>query len=300
MRVLVSGASGLIGSALVERLTADGHEVVRLTRRRGQAGEIYWDPVSDVPPALPEAGIDAAVHLAGENVGSGRWTERKRALIRDSRVNGARLLAAALARLKPLPGALVGASAVGYYGDRGDEVLDEQSGPGAGFLARVCRDAEAEIAFAGQTGIRAVSLRFGLVLAVRGGALAAMLPVFRMGLGGWLGSGRQYLSWIALDDAVSAVEFCLTTPSLEGPVIAASPFPVTSRAFAQALGRAVGRPALLPVPAFALRLRFGEMAREMLLASQRVNPTRLTSAGFQFRFPDLDGALRAALGQRAA
>lgn len=300
MRVLVSGASGLIGSALVARLTAGGHEVVRLTRRRGQAAAIYWDPASDVPPVLPDERVDAAVHLAGENVGSGRWTESKRALIRDSRVNGARLLAAALARLKPLPSVLVGASAVGYYGNRGDEVLDEQSGPGTGFLAHVCRDAEAEIAFAGQTGIRAVSLRFGMVLSARGGALAAMLPIFRLGLGGPLGSGRQYLSWIALDDSASALEFCLTTPSLDGPVIAASPHPVTSRAFAQALGRTLGRPAFLPAPAFALRMRFGEMATEMLLASQRVNPVRLTSAGFQFRFPDLEGALRAALGETAA
>lgn len=299
MRVLVSGASGLIGSALGARLAADGHEVVILTRRRGQAGAIYWDPASDIPPSLPEAGIDAAVHLAGENVGSSRWTERKRTLIRDSRVNGARLLGAALARLKPLPSVLLGASAVGYYGDRGDEVLDEQSGPGTGYLAHVCLDSEAEIAFAGQTGIRAVSLRFGMVLSAQGGALASMLPIFRLGLGGPLGSGRQYVSWIELGDAARALEFCLTTPSLEGPVIAASPAPVTSRAFAQALGRALGRPAVLAAPAFALRLRFGEMASEMLLASQRVNPVRLTSAGFQFRFPELDGALRAALGESA-
>lgn len=298
MRVVVSGATGLIGSALVERLIAAGHRVFRLSRSAEAGGAIRWDPSSDRAPVLPPEGIDAAVHLAGENVGTGRWTERKRALILESRVNGARLLANALAQLGTSPITLIAASAVGYYGDRGDELLDEQSGSGTGFLARVCRELEAEVAFAAQNGIRAVSLRFGMVLSERGGALKRMLLPFRLGLGGRLGAGRQYVSWITLDDAVSAIEHCLRTESLSGPVVAASPHSATSREFAATLGSVLRRPALLPVPAFALRVRFGQMADELLLASQRVNPSRLQATSFQFAYPELEGALRELLCAR--
>lgn len=298
MRYLVSGASGMIGSALVAHLTAHGHDVVSLSRAPSSPDfrRIHWNPESDIAPDLPDAPFDAVVHLAGESIASGRWNERKKAKIRESRVNGARLLCAAISRLRPPPRTLLGASAVGYYGSRGDEFLDEESGAGLGFLASVCLDLEAEIAFAREYGVRAVSLRFGMVLNERGGALARMLPPFRLGLGGRLGDGRQYMSWITLEDAVRAIEHCLDTESLAGPVIAASPHPVTNREFAKTLGRVLGRPAIFPVPGVFLRLALGEMAGELLLASQRVNPVCLPSTGFVFRSLRLPDALQAILG----
>ncbi|MDE3180129.1 MAG: TIGR01777 family oxidoreductase [Acidobacteriota bacterium] len=297
MHFLISGASGMIGSELVSRLTARGHAITRLTRGDSSPDfyQIHWNPELEVAPVLPGVPFDAVIHLAGENVGARRWDKWKKAHIRDSRVSGARILCDAISRMKPPPRVFVSASAVGYYGDRGDEMLDEESGPGAGFLAGVCRDLEAEVAFAGQQGIRSVSLRFGVVLSDKGGALAAMLRPFRLGLGGVMGSGRQYMSWITLDDAVRALEHCLETETLHGPVVAATPRPVTNREFAKTLGKVLNRPALLPAPSFALQLAFGEMAREMLLSSQRVKPGKLLATGFSFHQPELEPALRALL-----
>lgn len=281
MKILVSGSRGFIGSALVSFLTPLGHQLTRLVRPYDSA-------------ALD--GVDAVVHLAGENV-IGRWTAEKKAQIRDSRVNGTRVLAESLARLARPPRALVCASAVGYYGDRGEERLQEDSPAGSGFLADVCREWETATRPAVQQGIRVVNLRIGMVLSPHGGALAKMFPAFRLGLGGRLGSGRQYLSWIALDDLLEVIAFALTAPNLRGPVNAVAPTPVTNREFTKTLGRILGRPTLCPVPAFAARLVFGEMAQELLLASARVMPAALLASGFAFRYPDLDGALRHLMGR---
>ncbi len=281
MKILVSGSRGFVGSALVPFLTALGHQVTRLVR--------------PYDPAVLD-GVEAVVHLAGENV-IGRWTPEKKAQIRDSRVNGTRVLAESLARLARPPRAMVCASAVGYYGDRGEERLQEDSPAGSGFLADVCREWETATRPAVQQGIRVVNLRLGMVLSPHGGALAKMLPPFRLGLGGCLGSGRQYLSWIALDDLVEVIAFALTAPNLRGPVNAVAPTPVTNREFTKTLGRILGRPTLCPVPAFAARLVFGEMAQELLLASARVIPAALLASGFAFRHPDLDGALRHLMGR---
>lgn len=294
MQFLVSGASGMIGSAVVSRFTASGHRVLRLTRSLAPAGSgsINWNPESGQAPALPDGEIDAVIHLAGENIGSGRWNKLKKERIRNSRIAGARMLLQSLACLRNPPKVLLAASAVGYYGDRGDEILREDSSPGTGFLAGVCRELEAEVGLAGERGIRAVSLRFGVVLSRIGGALPMMLRPFRIGLGGALGSGRQFMSWIVLEDAVRVIEHCLAAESLLGAVNASSPQPVRNHDFAKVLGRVLRRPALLAVPSFALRLAVGEMADEALLASQRVEPARLQSSNFAFRCPDLEGALR--------
>jgi hypothetical protein len=275
MKILVSGASGLIGSSLVRRLAAS-NEVVRLVRRGPSPGtaELQWDPTAAAIDAERLEGFDAVVHLAGENIGSGRWTAAKKARIRDSRAEG-RFLAKTLAGLARPPKVLVSASAVGFYGNRGDEELDESSVPGEGFLAEVCRDWEAAASAASEAGIRVVLSRFGVVLAREGGALARLLPLFRFGLGGRLGSGRQFMSWIALDDAVRAVEFVLENDSLRGPINVTSPQPVTNREFTEALASVLRRPALLPAPAMLLRAALGEMADEMLLSSARVFPRRL-------------------------
>jgi len=292
MRILLSGASGLIGSALAKRLDASS-EVVRLVRRDplSAASEIRWDPAAGRIEPKQLEGFDAVVHLAGENIGAGRWTAAKKARVRSSRVEGTLLLAKTLAGLNQPPKVLVSASAVGYYGDRGDEKLDESSGPGTGFLAEVCRAWEEAAMTAAEAGIRVVLARFGVVLSPEGGALARLLPLFRFGLGGRLGSGRQYMSWIALEDAVGAIAFALENDSLRGPVNVTSPQPVTNRQFTQTLGRVVRRPTLLHAPAIALRAVLGEMADEMLLASVRVYPRRLLEAGFSFSKPALEMAL---------
>jgi uncharacterized protein (TIGR01777 family) len=292
MRVLLSGASGLIGSALARRLAASS-EVVRLVRRDplSAAKEIRWDPAAGRIEPKQLEGFDAVVHLAGENIGAGRWTAAKKARIRSSRVEGTSLLAKTLAGLNQPPKVLVSASAVGYYGDRGEEKLDESSGPGTGFLAEVCRAWEEAAMTAAEADVRVVLARFGVVLSPEGGALARLLPLFRFGLGGRLGSGRQYMSWIALEDAVGAIAFALENDSLRGPVNVSSPQPVTNREFTQTLGRVLRRPTLLHAPSIALRAVLGEMADEMLLASVRVYPRRLLEAGFSFSKPDLEAAL---------
>lgn len=299
MKVLITGASGFVGSALVPFLTSEGHFVVRLVRAAPAPGrsEVSWDPGRGTIDLDALEGMDAAVHLAGENIAARPWTIDGKRRIRESRVGGTRLLCESFARLARPPKALVCASAVGYYGDRGHEMLREDSPPGRGFLAEVCREWEAASEAAERKGIRVVRLRIGMVLSPTGGALARMLGVFRAGLGGRVGSGEQYMSWIALDDLVGAVDHALRTASLEGPVNAVAPRPVTNREFAKTLGRVLGRPAVVPVPAFAVRVVLGEMADELLLASARVQPDRLLLSGYAFRHPGLEGALRHLLGR---
>ncbi|MHB9060586.1 MAG: TIGR01777 family oxidoreductase [Desulfobacteria bacterium] len=294
MRVAITGSTGLVGSAVVPALAESGYDVVRLLRRAPAPGEkaIRWDPERGVIDAAELEGLDAVIHLAGENVGSGRWTAARKAAIRDSRVNGTRFLCDALAGLARPPKTLVCASAIGYYGDRGEEVLTEESPPGAGFLPGVCREWEAASAAAARKGIRVVAMRIGMVLSPKGGALPRMLPLFRAGLGGVIGNGRQYVSWVALDDLVGIVLHALRCEDLRGPVNAVAPRPVTNREFTEALGKALSRPTPLPVPAFALRLAVGgEMADALLLASAWVVPKRLLDTGYAFRFPELPAAL---------
>ncbi len=300
MRIAVSGSTGLIGSEVVTVLSAAGHEVVRLVRRAPAPAEkaVRWDPEKGGVDAAGLEGLDAVVHLAGENIAAGRWTAARKAAIRDSRVNGTRLLCDTLAGLSRPPKTLVCASAIGYYGDRGEELLTEDSSPGAGFLPEVCREWEAATEVAARKGIRVVALRIGVVLSPRGGALSRMLPPFRAGLGGVIGNGRQYVSWIALDDLVGVVLHALRSGELCGPVNAVAPVPVTNREFTEALGKVLSRPTLLPVPAFALRLALGEMADALLLASARVAPRRLEETGYRFRFPELPAALRHLLARK--
>lgn len=301
LHVLVSGASGLVGSALVPFLTTGGHRVTRLVRADPVAGEdaLRWDPArGELDPGGLE-GPDAVVHLAGENVAAGRWTDAVKARIRSSRTAGTRLLCESLARLARRPRTIVSASAIGFYGNRGSELLTEESSSGAGFLAEVCRDWEAATEPAARAGIRVVLLRIGVVLSAGGGALARLLLPFKAGLGGSVGSGEQYMSWVALDDVLGAILHTLATGTLAGPVNAVAPNPVTNQEFTSALGRVLSRPTILPLPAIALRFALGEMADEMLLASTRVAPARLDASGYGFRFPDLEAALRHALGKSA-
>ena len=296
MNVAVSGASGLIGAALVSSLEAQGHRAIRLVRRMPRPDEdaLRWDPSTGVlTPAGPSV-ADAVVHLAGDSILGLRWTAEKKRRIRESRTTATRLLVETLTRLTNPPAVLVCASGIGYYGSRGDEVLTEDSRPGTGFLADLARDWEAATATAIARGIRVVNLRLGVVLSARGGALATMLTPFRMGLGGVIGDGAQWMSWIALDDVIGAIRHALTTDALRGPVNTVAPAPVTNADFTRTLGRVLGRPTLIPLPAFAARLALGEMADELLLVSQRVMPARLLASGFAFRRPTLEDALRAA------
>jgi uncharacterized protein (TIGR01777 family) len=297
MRVLVSGTSGLIGSTLVPALAGEGDSVTRLVRSSRQAGAdtLRWDPDAGVLDRAGLEGIDAVVHLSGETV-AGRWSEAKKARILESRRRSTRLLAEAVAALERPPQAFVCASAVGYYGNGGAERLTEDSRPGKGFLAEVVREWEAATRPAAEAGTRVVNLRFGIVLSREGGALAQMLTPFRLGVGGPLGSGRQYMSWIALDDVVGVVQHALRSTDLSGPVNTSAPEPVTNKDFARTLGRVLRRPALLPVPPLVLRLMFGEFADEGLLWGQRAVPAKLAASGHSFRFPELEGALRHVLG----
>ncbi len=297
MKILISGASGLIGSALVTSCCEAGHQVTRLVRCQPGPQQVRWDPAAGrLDPAALE-GLDAVVHLAGENVAGGRWTKLKKARIRDSRVEGTRLLSNALAKLADPPEVFASASAVGYYGDRGGQQLDEESPLGSGFLAEVCHEWEAATGPAAEAGIRVVHLRFGVVLGCGGGALAKMLPALRLGLGGRLGSGRQYVSWITLPEVTAAVAHVLATGTLKGPVNLVAPRPVTNRELTAVLGRLLRRPTFLPAPGFALRAMLGQMADELLLASTRVVPRRLLDTGYQFRDPELEEALRHLLGR---
>ena len=295
LRVAVTGASGLIGAALVQRLRAEGHTVARLVRdpSRAAAGDLVWDPDAGTIGQAALEGMDAAVHLAGENVGT-RWTEEKKRRIRDSRIKGTRLLSQTLARLAHPPRVLVQASATGIYGDRGDETITEDSAPGTGFLAEVGRDWEASSALAEQAGIRVVKLRLGVVLSAKGGALEQLLLPFRMGVGGKIGTGRQWMPWISLDDAVEVIVRAIHDERLRGPVNTVAGA-VRNEDFTAALGRALHRPTLIPVPAFGIRALFGQMADEALLAGQRAEPARLRAIGHIFHHPTVDAALAAAL-----
>jgi len=296
--VLVSGGSGLVGTSLLRSFLADRIQTVQLIRKKpDRAGVLCWNP--DIPEPLEDLsrleGLNAAIHLSGANLSSHRWTAAYKREIVESRVGTTRTLVNLLKQLNRPPKCLLCASAVGIYGDRGDEVLMESSSPGQGFLADTCRAWEAEADRATDAGIRVVHLRFGVVLAGEGGALKQMLPIFRAGLGGQLGSGRQWMSWIALNDLIRAVMYILQTDSLNGPVNLVAPIPVTNREFTHALGLALHRPTSLPVPAFALRAAFGEIADGALLASVRVVPERLAASGFHFDFPEIHGALRSIL-----
>lgn len=302
MKIALTGADGFIGRPLVARLVAAGHDVRRLVRRAPRGpDEIAWDPVAGTLDRAALSGVDAVVHLAGASIAAGRWTAARRALLRESRTGPTRLLAETLAGLSPRPRVLVSASATGIYGDRGDEWLDEASSPGTGFLAEVARAWEGAAAPAARAGIRVAHPRTGLVLAPHGGALAAMLPLFRLGLGGPLGSGRQWWSWIALEDAVGALVHAIGHDDVRGPFNVVAPAPVRCAAFSRALGAALRRPALLPAPAFALRLVLGaDQADELLLSGQRLRPAVLERTGFTFAAPDLAPALAAMLRRGGA
>jgi len=293
MKIIITGASGFIGSVLMPALQAEGHELIRMVRRtsEGSGKEILWDPNSASNNIKGLEGSDAVIHLAGENIGNARWTPEKKKRILQSRKRGTALLARSLASLKSPPRVLISASAIGYYGNRGEEILSEDSAPGVGFLAEVCRAWEEATLPASDRGIRVVRLRTGIVLSTREGALSRMLLPFRLGLGGKFGSGRQYMSWICLDDLIEIFKFALET-SLRGPVNMVAPNPVTNLEFVKALGRVLSRPALLPLPGFALRVLLGEMADSLLLSSARVEPGQLAAAGYRFKYPDLERALR--------
>jgi uncharacterized protein len=290
--VAVTGATGLIGTALVDHLRASGARVRRLVRPgRAGADDVEWDPMRGMlaPNALD--GVDAVIHLAGEPVAQ-RWSTEKKKAIRESRVRGTELLARAIASAERKPTVLLSGSAIGYYGDRGDELLDEESTPGSDFLAGVVREWEDGTRAAADAGVRVVRLRTGLVLSPKGGALERLLLPFKMGVGGPIGSGRQWMSWISLHDHVRAVAHALATETLTGPVNLVAPNPVTNAEFAITLGRVLTRPALVPVPGFALELMYGEMARATILAGQRVLPKALVRSGFEFAHPALEQALR--------
>jgi uncharacterized protein (TIGR01777 family) len=286
MKIALTGSTGLVGSALVPLLTDAGHEIVRLAR------PAQWDPEARTIDAAALNGLDAVVHLAGENIAAGRWTSARKARIRDSRVKGTKLIAETVAKVERPPQVLISASAIGYYGNRGSEVLREDSPPGKGFLTDVCRQWEAATDPATRKGIRVVHLRTGIVLSKQGGALPQMLTPFKLGLGGRIGSGNQYWSWISLEDLCSAIVHCIQATGLHGPVNTASPSPVTNLEFTKILGRVLHRPTIFPVPAFALRLVLGEMADALLLASARVEPTKLVASRFLFRHKDLEATLK--------
>lgn len=295
MRVLTAGASGLVGSALVPKLKAEVAEVIRLVRSAAGPGEIEWHPDRGTIDAAALDGVDAIINLAGDGIANGRWTEEKKRRILDSRVNGTRLLSEAMAKLSRKPATFINASAIGFYGSR-DELVDEESSPGEGFLARVCREWEAAAAPAEQAGIRVVKLRLGVILTKQGGIIGSMLMPFKLGLGGKVGAGKQVMSWVAMDDVVSAISFILSHQTLRGPINVVAPRPVTNEEFTKTLGRVLSRPTFMAMPAFAARLAFGEMADEMMLSSTRVAGKVLSEAGFRFQYPDLEGAVREMLG----
>ncbi|MGN9839635.1 TIGR01777 family oxidoreductase [Nonomuraea sp. H19] len=297
MAIIVTGASGLLGTALVEALRADGQEVVRLVRRKPRdPGEAYWQPAEDVVDLAALEGAQAVVHLAGAPIADKRWSAAYKRELLDSRVTGTRVLVNALRELGRPPEVLVSASGVDFYGDTGDRVIDERQGKGTGFLADLCERWEAEAGRAGESGIRTVQLRTGLALSGRGGALARMLPIFKMGLGAPLGSGKQYWSWITVDDWVGAALHVMKNRDVVGPVNFTSPSPVTNAEFTRALAKALRKSMMpMPVPAFALSLGMGEFAREALLPGHRILPAKLVDSGYRFAHTDLDEALRAVL-----
>ncbi len=294
MRIAITGSSGFIGTALSRRLADAGHDLRRLVRRTPRAeGEIEWDPATGRLSAEDLEGVDAVVNLAGVGIADGRWSEQQKKKLVSSRIDSTRLLARTMAAMDQPPSVLLSGSAVGYYGDRGAEVLNEQSGAGDSFLARLCRDWEAATEAARTVGVRVAQLRTGVVLDAKGGALAKMLPLFRLGLGGPFGSGGDYWSWITLEDEVGAIEFLLEA-DVSGPVNLTAPEPVTNKQLTRCLAHALRRPAVLPIPRFGPRLLLGrELADELLFSSIRVRPQVLLDAGYPFRHPDLAAALAA-------
>jgi uncharacterized protein (TIGR01777 family) len=304
MKVIVTGSGGLVGRALVRSLLADGHSVTRLVRGGAQqfrapgSAAVVWNPENGTIDAGALEGHDAAVHLAGEPVAEGRWDEEKKRRILESRVKGTRLIAETLAGLNEKPRVLVSASAIGFYGDRGAEVMREESASGEGFLSEVCREWEKATLAASQAGVRVVHVRIGFVLSGEGGGLQKMLTPFKLGVGGKVGSGRQYVSWITLEDLVRVMRRAIEDEHLRGPVNAVAPGAVTNEEFTKALGRVLGRPTIFPIPVFALRLAFGEVADAVMLASTRVEPARLKDAGFDFKDTEIENALRNVLKKK--
>jgi uncharacterized protein (TIGR01777 family) len=301
MNILISGSTGLIGSALIEVLQALNHRVTRLMRSPLPSREptVSWNPAAGTLNANEIDGFDAVVHLAGESIAAGRWTKSQKARILDSRVRSTALLSTTLANLSRPPQVLVCASASGYYGDRGDTILREDSGAGTGFLAEVCQQWESATDPAKKKGIRVVHLRTGIVLSSSGGALAKMLLPFKLGVGGVMGDGRQYWSWVALDDVIGAFHHALITVSLHGAVNVVAPAPVTNKEFSKTLGRVLSRPTIFPLPTFAARLALGEMADPLLFYSARIEPTRLLATGYKFHHLELEVALRDLLRKKA-
>jgi len=292
MKILLTGASGLVGRHLIPVLKKDNHQIVRLVRSKDQANEdtVYWNPFSGEIEVDRLRHIDAVIHLAGEPI-MGRWTDKKKERIRQSRADATHFLCKQLAQLTPPPRTLIAASAIGYYGNRPDAWIDEDAPPGAGFLPEVCSAWEEATESARKAGIRVVNLRIGVVLSPDGGALAQMLTPFRLGLGGKIGDGKQYMSWLTLEELIGMIQFALRTESLSGPVNAVAPNPVTNLEMTRILGRLVHRPTIFSVPSLAVRILFGEMGIDLLLAGARVKPVRLSEAGYEFKHPDLEHAL---------
>jgi uncharacterized protein (TIGR01777 family) len=300
MKVLVTGASGMVGTQLLQAVREAGHAPFRLLRSRPSPGDRdpTWDPAAGQLDAAALEGFDVVVHLSGESIGASRWSRERKKRIRDSRVDSTRLLSGTLAQLQRPPKVLVCASAVGFYGDRGDQALDEQAPPGTGFLSDVCREWEAASSDASAAGIRTVHLRFGIILSATGGALSKMMPPFRFGLGGPIGNARQYMSWVTLDDTIAIIGYAMENDAMRGPVNVVAPQAVRNAEFTKALGRVMRRPAFLPLPALAVRLLFGEMGEALLLASTRAMPSVLLQSGYTFRHPELEGALEAVLSKK--
>ena len=296
MKVAATGSSGLIGSSLVSFLSKKDIVVSKILRENTEDDDISWKPEDGDWNSAFSEGIDGIVHLAGENIASGKWTKKKKEKIRNSRIEGTKRLCEHILKLPTPPSVLVCASAIGYYGNRGVEFLNEGSSRGSGFLPNVCLGWEEAAESVSKAGIRVVNVRFGIVLSKDGGALAKMMTPFKMGMGGKIGSGTQYMSWIAMDDVTGAIYHTLTTDSLKGPVNATAPNPVTNKEFTNTLGKVLKRPAVVPMPAFAAKLAFGEMANDLLLASTKVAPKKLADSGYEFQYPELENALKHVLG----
>lgn len=296
MKILIGGSSGLVGTALIKSLETQGHEIFRLVRHAPNSiTEVEWSPDRYSIALARIEGFDAVINLAGESIAEGRWTDDKKRRIRESRVKGTKLLGDALANLAVPPKTFICASAIGYYGSRSEEILTESSSPGNDFLADVCVEWEKATALAVEKGIRVVNARFGVILDTKGGALAKMLPPFRMGVGGKVGGGKQWMSWVTLSDVIGGLNFALTNDSIHGPVNYVAPNPVTNAEFTKTLGRVLSRPTLFPIPAFGVKLIFGEMGEALLLGGQRVAPKQLSSNGFKFEYPELEAALASML-----